>query len=234
VLGLRQLAVARDRVDEDVGVEDIVTHGRQHLVRIVRKSLGVLGLLEERPDLARVFVGDLDDAELVGQRDRLTDRRDGDARRSVAMLLDHLGEVHAVDVVGSHDDDDVGVLVVDEVEALVDRVRAAEVPVLADPLLRRDRRHVVAEQRRHPPRRRDVLVETVRLVLREDDDLEVARVDDVGEREVDEPVRAAERDGRLRTVGGQGHQALPFPTSEDDRQHLWILRPSRHGLTLGA
>jgi hypothetical protein len=39
-------------------------------------------------------------------------------------------------VVGPHDDDDVRPLVVDEVEALEDRVGRAEVPVLVDPLLR--------------------------------------------------------------------------------------------------
>jgi hypothetical protein len=137
-------------------------------------------------------------------------------------------------VVGAHHDDDVGVLVVDEVEALEDRVGTPEVPVLADPLLRRNRSDVVAEQRRHPPRRGDVLVEAVRLVLGEHDDLEVAGVHDVGEREVDEAVGATERNGRLGAVRGQRHQPLPLATGQDDRQHLGILRPARHGLTLGA
>src|SRR3712207_9461297 len=36
----------------------------------------------------------------------------------------HLREVHPGHVVGAHDDDDVGPLVVHEIEALVDRVRA--------------------------------------------------------------------------------------------------------------
>jgi hypothetical protein len=50
-------------------------------------------------------------------------------------------------VVGADHDDDVGALVLDDVEALVDRVGAAEVPVLADALLRGHGRHVVAQQR---------------------------------------------------------------------------------------
>jgi hypothetical protein len=133
------------------------------------------------------------------------------------MPINHLREIHAVDVVGTDDDHDVGPLVVEQVQRLVDRVGAPEVPVLADPLLGRHRRHVVAEERRHPPRRRDVPVEAVRLVLRQHDDLEVARVHDVGQREIDQPVDAAERHRRLGTVGGQRHQPLPLTTREHDR-----------------
>ena len=58
----------------------------------------------------------------------------------------HLREVHPVDVVGADHDDDVGLLVGEQVERLVDRVGAAEVPPLADALLRRHRGDVVAEQ----------------------------------------------------------------------------------------
>ena len=138
----------------------------------------------------------------------------------VDVLVDHLREVHAVDVVGAHHDHDVGLVVVDQVEALVDRVGAAEVPVLADALLGRHRGDVVAEEGRHPPRRRDVPVERVRLVLREHDDPQVAAVDDVGEREVDQPVDPCERHRRLRPVCGQRHQPLALATRQDDGQDL--------------
>ena len=151
-------------------------------------------------------------------RDRLADRRDGAGGARLDVLLDHLAEVHAVDVVGAHDDDDVGLLVVDEVEALVDRVGAAEVPVLVDALLRGHGRDVVAEQRRHAPRLRHVRVEAVRLVLRQHDDLEVAGVDDVGQREVDEAVDPGERHGRFGAVGGQRHQPLALTSREHDRE----------------
>ena len=132
----------------------------------------------------------------------------------------HLGEVHPVDVVGAHHDDDVGLLVGEQVERLVDRVGAAEVPPLADALLRRHRGDVVAQQVGHPPGRRHVPVEAVRLVLRQHDDLEVAGVDDVGEREVDEAVDPAERHGGLGTVGGQRHQSLALTAGQDDGEDL--------------
>ena len=112
VLAALAVVVAGHGVDEDVGVEDVVAHRGQHLVGGVRQALGVLGLLLERRDLAAVVVVDLDDAELVGQRDGLADGGDGDAGTGLDVLGDHLGEVHAVDVVGADDDDDVGLLVV--------------------------------------------------------------------------------------------------------------------------
>ena len=189
-------------------------------MRAVGQALGVLGLLEEVADRVGVVGLHVDDAELVGQRDRLPDRRDGARRAGVDVLVDHLREVHPVDVVGAHDDHDVGPLVVHQVQGLEDRVGAAEVPVLAHPLLRRHRGDVVAEHRRHPPRLRDVPVEAVRLVLREHDDLQVAGVHDVREREVDEPVDARERHRRLGPVGRERHQPLALTAGEDDGEHV--------------
>ncbi len=220
VLGALALGVAGDRLGQGVGVEDVVAHRGQHLVGSVGQPLGVLRLLQERPDPVRRLRVDVDHPELVGEVDRLPDRRHGAARARLDVLVDHVREVHPVDVVGAHDDDDVGPLVGEQVQRLVDRVGAAEVPALADALLRRHRRDVVAEQRRHPPRRGDVPVEAVRLVLREHDDLQEARVHDVGQGEVDQPVDAAERHRRLGPVGGEWHQPLALTASEHDRQDV--------------
>src|SRR4051794_15819484 len=57
-------------------------------------------------------------------------------------------------------------------------------------------------------------VEAVALVLREDDDLAQARVDEVRQREVDEPVVAAERDGGLGAVRRQRRKALALSARE--------------------
>ena len=119
---------------------------------------GSAGFSRNRATLP-VGVG-VDDAELVGLLLRGTRMPgDGHAGAGLHVLVDHLPRVHAVDVVGAEHDDDVGPLVVDEVEALEDRVGAAGVPARAEPLLRRHRGDVVAEQLRHPPGRGDVPVE---------------------------------------------------------------------------
>jgi hypothetical protein len=136
------------------------------------------------------------------------------------VLLHHLLRVHAVDVVGTEDDDVVRPLVVDEVQALEDGVGGAGEPARAEALLGRYRGHVVAQQRRHPPGHGDVPVQRVRLVLGEHDDLQVAAVDQVGQGEVDHAVQAAEGYGRLGAVRGQGHQPLALAPGENDREDL--------------
>ena len=136
------------------------------------------------------------------------------------MVGDHLLRVHPVDVVGAEHDDVVGPLVVDEVEALVDGVGRAGEPARSEALLRRHRRDVVAEQVRHPPGLGDVPVQRVRLVLGQHDDLEIAAVDQVGQREVDHAVEPAERHRRLGPVRGERHQALALAAGEHDREHL--------------
>ena len=163
---------------------------------------------------------DLDDAELVGERDRLADRGDGRRQARFDVRVDHLAEVHAVDVVGADDDDDVGLLVVDEVEALQDRVGRAREPALAEPLLRGHRGDVGVQQPVHAPRLRDVPVEAVRLVLGEHDDLPQTRVQQVRQREVDESVLPAERHRRLGAVFREGHEPLALAAGEDDAEYL--------------
>ena len=59
--------------------------------------------------------------------------------------------------------------------------------------------------------------------------LQVAGVDDVGQREVDQPVDAAERHRRLGPVGRQRHQPLALAAGEDDRQHLRVAGCVGHG-----
>ena len=54
------------------------------------------------------------------------------------------------------------------------------------------------------------------------DELAVSAVDEVREHEVDHAVHAAERDGGLGPVRGQGHQPLPLSAGEDDGQDLGL------------
>jgi len=134
--------------------------------------------------------------------------------------VDHLGEVHAVDVVRADHDDDVRALVLDDVQALEDGVRGAQVPVLAHSLLSGDGGDVVAEQGRHPPGLGDVTVQAVRLVLGEHDDVQVVGVDQVRQGKVDKPVDPAEGHGGFGTVCRQRLESVAFATCEDDRENF--------------
>ena len=135
--------------------------------------------------------------------------------------LEHLLGIHAIHVVGAEDDDVVGVLVVDQVQRLVDGVGRAGVPARAEPLLGGHRRDVLAGKPGQPPVLRDVAIQRMRLVLREHADSQVSGIDEIGQHEVDQPVRAAEGNRRLGAVGRQWIQPLALPAGQDDAQHVW-------------
>jgi hypothetical protein len=179
----------------------------------------VCRFLPEGLDAAAIS-GHLDDAELVGHGEGLADGGDGGVGAGRDVRGHHLLGIHPVDVIRAEYDDVVRGLVVDEVVALVDGVGGAGEPARAEALLRGHRRDVVAEQVRHAPGLGDVAVERVRLVLREHNDPQVVGVYEVGQREVDHAVHAAERDGRLRAVHGQRHEALAFPAGQHDGENL--------------
>jgi len=171
----------------------------------------------------------LDHPELVGERDRLADAGHGHTRAVGDVGVDHLPEVHAVHVVGADDHHDVGLLVADEVEALVDRVGRTREPALAEALLRGHRSDVGVEHAAQTPGLRHVAVERMALVLRQHDELPQPRVDEVREGEVDQPVPPREGHGGLRPVDGEGHQPLALAAREHDSEDLG----GRHGPTLG-
>ena len=85
-----------------------------------------------------------------------------------------------------------------------------------------------------PPGRGDVAVEAVRLVLRQHDDLEVAGVDDVRQREVDQAVDPAERHRGFGPVGRQRHQSLALAAGEDDCEDLLARGRDGHATKLAA
>ena len=132
------------------------------------------------------------------------------------MVLDHLREVHTVDVVSADDDDVFGLLIVDDVERLVNRVRAAQVPVGSATLLGRNRGNEVAEQGRGVPGLRDVAVKRVRLVLSQYNDLEVSGIHDIRQREIDQTEMTSKRNGRLRAVRCQRHQTLTLTARKNN------------------
>ena len=174
-------------------------------------------------------VGDADDAEGLGVLPADRQRRDRHPGIVLQVLGDDLPHVHPVDVVGTDDDHEVRVVVVDQVHRLVDRVGRPGVPVRAEPLLRRDRRHVVAKQvdSRHVVvmcRSRLWLLYWVSTHIRRIPAL--ARFDSA---KSIEPVYAAERHGWLGPVVGQRRQPGAGPARQHDPQdcRLWQLSSSR-------
>jgi hypothetical protein len=177
----------------------------------------VLRLLHERGHVA-VGVG-ADHAELSALVERHRDGRDGHLVALLDVEIQHLLDVHLVHVVGAEHADEVGILVGEHVERLVQRVGRAAEPVLAHALLRRHRLDVTLGHGRQVPATREVRVQRIRFVLGEDLDLRDAAVDQVRQDEVDEPVAAADGDGGLGAVRGERQKACALATGEDNCEH---------------
>ena len=181
-------------------------------------------LLQEAGDAVGVVHGH--DAEAAAILDRHFDR--GQRDRGVPFLVEaeHLLVVHLVDVVAGQDDDVARFLAHDGVEVLVDGVGRALVPLLADPLLRRQDLDELVELLGHDaPAPPDVAVEGERLVLGGDEDAAEAGVDAVAEDEVDDPVGTAEIDRRLGAISREGRETLADTPGEHDDQDLFGLHP---------
>ena len=174
MLGVFGLLVKRQSFEQGVGVGHVVAHGSKNGVRIIWQAGRGLRLLLEALDHIRVLRINLDHAELVGLADRLANTRHRELRAGFDMLLHHLLEIHAVDVVGADDHHNIRLHVLDDVDGLVDGVGRAEIPVLAKSLLSRNRGDVVAEQRRKTPHRGNMTVKRMGLVLGEHHGLHIA------------------------------------------------------------
>jgi len=212
------------RLDQHVGVEYVDAHGHKRLVRPSGAARRAGGLFQERLD--GVTVGaDLHDAEVRRLRLRHRDRRDRDPRSPGQVLVDHLHGVHAVDVIGSADHDEVRPVFVEQAQRLVDRVCRSGLPAWSHPLLGRHRDHVIAGRATAPPGGRQMPVQAVALVLGEHADLADPAVDQVGQREIDQAVHAAEWNGRLGPLRGQRRQPPPGRARQDNAKNTLASHP---------
>ena len=161
-------------------------------------ALGLLGLLLPFDDAIGVVEGQDAHPRRFGQRH--APHGDRHVRAPAPMRGDERLVVHLVDVVAGQDHDDVRGVVLDDVHVAQHGVGGAAIP-LGDPApgdVRLEQLHpalVAVEVPR--PAQADVVVERARVVLGQDDDVVDVGVDAVGQREVDDPVLAAERDGGL-------------------------------------
>ena len=199
--------------------EDVVAHRGVDLLGAPRDGGRVRALFVEAHDApAR---GRLDDAELGGVLSIDGDGRHGDLRPLLLVVLDHAGDVHPIDVIGPEDRHQVGVGLLDQVDVLVDGVRRALIPgLVGGPHLRgHGDDEAVLQDPAELPAVGEVLEQRLALELGEDVDRVDARVDEVAEDEVDDAVLAAERNGRLGALLGEGIEASALPSGENDAEH---------------
>ena len=124
---------------------------------------------------------------------------DGAGGAGMLVRVDHVRDVHPIDVIGAEDGDDVRLGLLDEVDVLVDAgVGCSPIPCFGGGAhLRHGNDELVFQDAAVLPAFAQVLEQALASELREYIDGINARVDEVAEDEIDDPVLAAERDGRL-------------------------------------
>src|ERR1022692_2443117 len=217
---------ARERQLEHVALEDVDAHRREVSRSAAIRQLGDQrgqalggGLLVEVDDAPGGV--HLEDAEAAGLIRR--DRDDRHRRVGAAFVVgpQHVLVVHAVELIAREDQQIAPGGAAHVAQTLADGVGGSLTPVAATPgLLGRPPA---------PPARRadvelvghgDVLVEALRVELREHEDLTEVRVQAIADRDVDQAVLAADRNGGLRAFERQREQARPAPPPPDDRPHV--------------
>ena len=142
--------------------------------------------------------------------------------------LDHLLHVHPVDMVRAEDRNQIGVVILEQVEVLKNGIGGALVPALAHPHLGRNRSDkLVIQYSAELPSIFKVLDQRLGAPLNQDVNRVNSRIHQIGEDEIDDPVLPAKRHCRFGALAGQRMQPAAEPSGHYHRK-----RP--HCPTLGV
>src|SRR6266851_965502 len=231
VAGLGIFGIREEDGNQELCIKYVDPHRGIAVARVIRRLFRNGRLFLEADD-APIFVG-LNHTELLGGLGGGNfDGPDGDVGAGVAVLLKHAAVIHFIDVIAGEDEDEFGAFAADRIDVLVDGVGGALIPLLRDAHLRREDFDVIAEAGEGGPAGADVTVKAKRLVLSEDENPAEIRIDAIGERDVDDAVECAERNGRLGAVASQRPEAFALaPGKEyyDGIPHVGHWLPPRHG-----
>ena len=203
VAGVGVGQVLFEQAVEVFGVEHVDAHAGQRHVVVPGHGGRVGGLFHEGLDVACIVHGH--HPEGMGFAARHLDAAHGAAQAVFGMVLDHDGVVHLVDMVAGQHHHIVGPVGTHDVEVLVDGVGGAAVPVfLVHPLLGGQQvHHLVQLGSQKAPAALQVAQERVGFVLRQHRHAADARVQAVGEREVNDAELAAKVHRRLGPAVGE-------------------------------
>ncbi len=221
---------------ERAGVEDVDAHAGQRHLFVAGHGGGIRGFFDELDDLAACVDGH--DAEGAGLAARHFDAAHGDLRAAGGVVLQHDGVVHLVNMIAGQNHHIFGLARLDDVDVLIDRISRAAVPVFfVHPLLRGEQiDHFVEFGAQKAPAALQVAQQRVRFVLGDHADAADARIDAVGQREVDDAELAAEIHRGLGALVGEllEPRAAPAGQHQGDgaahqhvRLHLAILHVHR-------
>ena len=212
VLGGR-LVLARHEVADHLGERGDVEHehlGGHERARRVLRLVGVVG--------HGAVVVHLHDAEARGVLVRLGGDH-GELGAGAGVLGQHGAQVQLVQVVRGEHDDGLGAELLQQRQLLGDRVAVAAGEALLGAALRgRQEPQAVAGAVEIPrPAAGQVLVEREGAVLLHDPHVPQARVGQVGQDDVDQPVLARQRHHRLGAGRGERHEAAAGAAGQHER-----------------
>ena len=209
VVGGAGVGLVVDEVLPQLGPgEDIDAHGGQ-------VALGVGGFLLELVDT--VVLVHVHDAEAGGLLHGDLQHGDGAGRPRFLVQVDHVGVVHLVDMVAGQDDHIFRVIQVQKADVLIDGVGGALVPGALVPLTHvggEDMYAAVGPVQVPGLAVAQVAVQLQGPVLGEDTYGVDAGIDAVGEREINDAVFAAEGDGGLCHVAGEGVETAALSSGQ--------------------
>ena len=140
------------------------------------------------------LVVDFHDAKLGCVRHFYRQRGHGYVRAVFLMIVDHLADIHAIDMVGAENRNQLGIVPLDQKQILVTRVGGALVPIGAEAHLRRHRRDkVIAEEVGGAPAAIEMFEQGLRSELGENIKRQDTGVDEIRQDEIDDSIPAAER-----------------------------------------
>ena len=190
---------------QELARKDVVAHAGEAVAGVAGHFLRVLGLFLET-DHAVVGIN-FDNAEFTGLGNRHRNSGDCEEGGTAQVEINHLVDVHLVDVVTSENGYEVRAFVGNQVDVLEDGVGCTLVPVVASAHLCRNQVHVLVEACVQVPGCRNVLVQGIALELRQDFDFKDSGVDKVVQNKVDNTVGSAKVHGRLCAVAGERLQS---------------------------
>src|SRR5512144_2212520 len=126
-IGLTPFMAFIQRLEQDVGVEQIIAHRSISPCRIGRHRTGMFGLFLK---LAySMIVIRRDNTERPRIRQRHGQCSDCYLCLTVLVEVHHLLYIHAIDMIGTEDQYQIGFMILDQIEILVDGIRSALKPV---------------------------------------------------------------------------------------------------------
>ena len=208
---------------QELARKDIVAHAGEAVAGIAGHFLRILRLFFET-DHAIVGVH-FDNAEFarLGNRHRNSGNREQSCTGKVE--INHLVDVHLIDMVATENRHEVRAFVSNEVNVLENGVGRSLVPVIARTHLGGNEVHVLVEACVQVPCRRNMLVQGIALKLREHLDFEDAGVDEVVQNKVNDTVSSAKVNSRFCAVAGEGLQTAALAASHNHTQNIFLVFP---------